>query len=50
MLGLMFCRMLGVVVGVGGGDDLFLVEEMGLAKGTGKAGQLVGVLWVQMVS
>lgn len=32
-------------MGVGGGDYLFLVEEIGLAKGTGKAGQFVGVLW-----
>lgn len=33
--GLMFCRMLGMVVGAGGGDGLFSIEEMGLAKGTG---------------
>lgn len=40
----------GVVVGVGGGDDLFSVEEMGLAKGMERFGQLVGVLWGQIVS
>lgn len=37
-------------MGVGGGDGLFSVEEMGLAKGTGRLGQLVGVLRGQMVS
>lgn len=42
-------RMQGVVVGVGGGDDLFSVGEMGLAKGMGRLGLLVGVLRGQMV-
>lgn len=44
VLGLMFCRMQGVAVGVGGGDDLFSGGEMGLAKGMGRLGLLVGVL------
>lgn len=39
-----------MVVGAGGGDGLFSVEEMGLAKGTGRLGRLVGVLRGQMVS
>lgn len=50
VLGLIFCRMLGVAVGLGGGDGLFSVEEMGLAKGTGRLGWLVGVLQGQTVS
>ncbi len=50
VLGLMFCRMLGVAVGVRGGDDLFSLEEMRLAKETERLGQLVVVLQGQMVS
>lgn len=38
VLGLMSCWMLGLVVGVEGGDDLFSVEELGLAKREGRGG------------